>query len=79
MYDKQYYDSKFRELNERLKRKQVNFINDVISLASRYLSDDKEIGLAGQELTKRNEEAKKKGIELLDKEGKPIVKEPKKK
>ena len=79
MYDKSYYDSKLKELNERLKRKQVDFINDVISLASRYLADDKEIQLAAQELTKINEEANKKDVQLLGKDGKPILKEPKRK
>lgn len=70
MFDKQYYDNKFRELNERLQKKQVNFIKDVISLSSRYLDDDKQIQDEAKEITKRNEEAKKK---------EEIKEEPKKK
>lgn len=77
MFDKQYYDNKFKVLKERLGNKQINFISDVLNLASRYASEERNFKLESQELKKRMDGGKNETV-ILDTKGEPIKKEVKK-
>ena len=74
-YDKQYYDDKIKVLMERLAKKQVDFISDVMKLAARYASEERDFKLESQELQKRMSEGKE--VKILDNKGEPIKKEVK--
>jgi len=49
-FDKQYYEDKQKKIADKLRKKQNDFISDILNTSLRFINDNKDINTEAQEL-----------------------------